>query len=40
LQLLAQLAELFSQPEIREQLRKPAGPDEILDILTQSTHHV
>ena len=40
LQLLAQLAELFSQPGIREQLRKPASPNEILDILSQSTHHL
>lgn len=40
LQLLAQLAELFSQPGIRDQLRKPLAASELLDILSQSTHHV
>jgi len=40
LQLLAQLAELFSQPEIRERLRGPVSPGELLDILSQSTHHI
>lgn len=40
LQLLAQLAELFSQPEIREQLRGPVSPDRLLHLLSQSTHHV
>ena len=40
LQLLAQLAELFSQEEGRESLRNPVSPSELLDILSQSTHHV
>lgn len=40
LQLLAQLAELFSQAEIRDQLRSPVSPSEVVDILSQSTHHV
>lgn len=40
LQLLAQLAELFSQPGIRDQLRGPVSSAELLDILSQSTHHV
>jgi len=40
LQLLAQLAELFSQAEIRDRLRSPVSPAQVVDILSSSTHHV
>ena len=40
LQLLAQLAELFSRPDIREKLRSPVSPGDVVDILSSSTHHV
>ncbi len=40
LQLLAQLAELFSQAEIRARLRAPVSPSDVLEILSQSTHHL
>lgn len=40
LQLLAQLAELFSQGDIRDQLRRPVSPNDVMDILSSSTHHV
>lgn len=40
LQLLAQLAELFSQAEIREKLRTSVSPADVVDILSSSTHHV
>lgn len=40
LQLLAQLAEVFSQPDIREQLRAPVSPADVLEILSQSTNHL
>lgn len=39
LQLLAQLAQIFSQPEIRDQLRAPIPPAQVLDILSKSSHH-
>ena len=35
LQLLAQLAELFSQDEVRERLRSPISPNDLLNILSQ-----
>ena len=38
LQLLAQLAELFSQHEVREKLRGPISPADLLQILSQSSH--
>ncbi len=38
LQLLAQLAELFSQGEVRDQLRSLISPPDLLQILSQSTH--
>ena len=38
LQLLAQLAELFSQEELREKLRRPISAAELLQILSQSSH--
>ncbi len=40
LQLLAQLAEVFSQPDVREKLRRSLPPSDIVDILSRSTHHV
>ena len=40
LQLLAQLAELFSQPEIRERLRGSVSAGDVVDLLSSSTHHV
>ena len=39
LQLLAQLAQIFSQPDIRDQLRTPISPAQVLDILSQTSHH-
>ena len=38
LQLLAQLAELFSQGELRDKLRSPISPPDLLQILSQSSH--
>ncbi len=40
LQLLAQLAELFSQEDVRERLRNPVSPTEVVDLLSSSTHHL
>ncbi len=40
LQLLAQLADVFSRPEIRERLRQPLSADDLVELLSQSTHHV
>jgi PTS system nitrogen regulatory IIA component len=40
LQLLAQLAEVFGQPEVRERLRGPVASSDILDVLSHYTHHV
>jgi len=40
LQLLAQLADVFSKPEIRERLRENLSPAELIELLSQSTHHV
>jgi len=40
LQLLAQLADVFSRPEIRERLREPLSPAGLIELLSQSTHHV
>jgi len=34
LQLLASLAAMFSDPELRERLRRAASPEELLDLLT------
>lgn len=38
LQLLAQLAELFSQNEVREKLRSPISPADLMQILCQTSH--
>lgn len=38
LQLLAQLAELFSQGELRDKLRSSISPPDLLQILSQSSH--
>ncbi len=38
LQLLAQLAELFSQGELREKLRSPMSSPDLLQLLSQSCH--
>ena len=38
LQLLAQLAELFSKSEVRDKLRGPMSSSELLEILSQSAH--
>ena len=40
LQLLAQLADVFSRPEIRERLREPLAADDLIELLSRSTHHV
>ena len=40
LQLLAELAQLFSQPEVREQLRSPISPPQVVEILSKSSHHL
>jgi PTS system nitrogen regulatory IIA component len=40
LQLLAQIAELFSKTEVRERLRGPLSADELIAILSESTGHV
>ena len=39
-QLLAQLADLFSQADIREKLRSQLSPTDVVDILSSATHHV
>ena len=39
LQLLAQLAALFSQEEVRKELRSPISPAQVIEILSHATHH-
>jgi PTS system nitrogen regulatory IIA component len=39
LQLLAQLAHLFSQDEVRQKLRSPISPAQAIQILSHDTHH-
>jgi PTS system nitrogen regulatory IIA component len=39
LQLLAQLAQLFSQGEVRDELRAPISPVQVIEILSHDTQH-
>ena len=39
LQLLAQLAQLFSQEEVRAELRSPVSPAQVIQILSHDTQH-